>query len=1343
MPSGLEGSGRTTKSSKRKRTSPKASSRNRKVFKESPSESLESSNHTMPIVPPSEIPKKKGTATAVTESASVCESKGTASAKEKGSCTKKQVPGSHETGARELQRLQALLESMGSNMSPSSSASGDDRVSASSLEMMNSLGSLFIAESGGITRLVKGLKSADSKVILSSLEELNELLIMSSDDVVYRLPVDEVVPLLFTHLSSGVDVQRMLFAARIISMILDSGTPQQLRKIPSLPNVRIVSEHVLNIQMVELSDQCVVILSRWSKLTPSMLILGDCLGNVLRNMEIFCVATQHQCMQIVEDLLGSGCEIPSEVLPPVVARLGSLLSHPDVMIVGRVATCWRMAVDLVGTCDAPEMAVAVVEFLIANVCKGSSRLLNGLGALASKSNAIAAYLASDNAFVDFCKTALTDRTLTRSVLALYSAILPAIAFNEDHVLELDAIRASVIPPIYFRETLDSALKAVESTMGSFGLHFALLAGFTDAPWPVHSVLPVVERTLAAAASAVAASAPIPDPAHVLASVALVEIAGSMPIARYGIRESLQKLKGPCRLGKTVTWKALIARDANLCLKSLPKFEIPLSPVVSVKDLLKPAIYTLHELRTKEILPKLDLWITTDLAAVKDALCSSPRYTQYLVSSLVAAVEEELLTDNVLSMVDSVDSVNCVFGDLLSRPIRIALETSGQPALQVMVEPFATVGSLNDFLRSRVCVEEDIETGGMYGMEDEEGEEGIFPHLDDMDEEEGVDISDLTDDFVFQPHFESSSRPSGGEQIVIFRNGQVLDPNLTLLEVFATNSLTPIGPAPSLPAGKLRLIPNQSAPCASSLTVASLLKPAEATPSSSLVKAVWGASHSLTYASVPTMALTGAQEASSVALWTVCKSLEFLAKRIAHLQTRCGSQLLKLIGSIAILSPNSNLVSLRLSEVVERMLASPILLATKQYPSWILQVGELCPALLSEEALRGLFSARFLGMHRSVTARLGSGEKSAVAVVRQKIKLRRDKIIPSAILIMNTYGKAGSGSPCPILEMEFQEEEGTGSGPTSEFYSLVSEALKQEPGMFRKTVDGSLFPEIVAGAAPSAVLEKWRLMGFLVGRALLDSRLLSLEFSPIFWMLVTCDLVNEEWLGLVDPALAHSLELMRGMSDAEMREAHLDAAVMPGCEGIGFYKKKSVQLSRANLDRFIKNVTHTVLSSGIQAQLRAFREAFAEVLPLESLSMWQKMGAISGLLNGAPASFADHWTIPHLTAHINAAHGYTPTSESFQNFISILTQLTEDERVEFIKFVTGSRALPHGGFAGLKPGLTVVKVTKSAEEGPVDSFLPSVMTCANFVKLPQYSCKQVMKSQLIKAIREGQGSFLLS
>ena len=44
---------------------------------------------------------------------------------------------------------------------------------------------------------------------------------------------------------------------------------------------------------------------------------------------------------------------------------------------------------------------------------------------------------------------------------------------------------------------------------------------------------------------------------------------------------------------------------------------------------------------------------------------------------------------------------------------------------------------------------------------------------------------------------------------------------------------------------------------------------------------------------------------------------------------------------------------------------------------------------------------------------------------------------------------------------------------------------------------------------------------------------------------------------------------------------------------------------------------------------------------------------------------------------------------------------------------------------------------------VDGDLPSVMTCANYLKLPPYSSKAVMEARLLFAIREGQGSFDLS
>ena len=45
--------------------------------------------------------------------------------------------------------------------------------------------------------------------------------------------------------------------------------------------------------------------------------------------------------------------------------------------------------------------------------------------------------------------------------------------------------------------------------------------------------------------------------------------------------------------------------------------------------------------------------------------------------------------------------------------------------------------------------------------------------------------------------------------------------------------------------------------------------------------------------------------------------------------------------------------------------------------------------------------------------------------------------------------------------------------------------------------------------------------------------------------------------------------------------------------------------------------------------------------------------------------------------------------------------------------------------------------------PADADLPSVMTCANYIKLPPYSSKEVMRQRLMYAISEGQGSFDLS
>ena len=69
-------------------------------------------------------------------------------------------------------------------------------------------------------------------------------------------------------------------------------------------------------------------------------------------------------------------------------------------------------------------------------------------------------------------------------------------------------------------------------------------------------------------------------------------------------------------------------------------------------------------------------------------------------------------------------------------------------------------------------------------------------------------------------------------------------------------------------------------------------------------------------------------------------------------------------------------------------------------------------------------------------------------------------------------------------------------------------------------------------------------------------------------------------------------------------------------------------------------------------------------------------------------------------------------------------------------------MPVGGLARLVPRLTIVQKRPEGGTSP-DTYLPSVMTCANYLKLPDYSSKEVMRDRLVTAINEGQGCFLLS
>mmetsp|Transcript_15893 Transcript_15893/g.26789 ORF Transcript_15893/g.26789 Transcript_15893/m.26789 type:complete len:114 (-) Transcript_15893:54-395(-) len=106
------------------------------------------------------------------------------------------------------------------------------------------------------------------------------------------------------------------------------------------------------------------------------------------------------------------------------------------------------------------------------------------------------------------------------------------------------------------------------------------------------------------------------------------------------------------------------------------------------------------------------------------------------------------------------------------------------------------------------------------------------------------------------------------------------------------------------------------------------------------------------------------------------------------------------------------------------------------------------------------------------------------------------------------------------------------------------------------------------------------------------------------------------------------------------------------------------------------------------------------------------------------------------------HGFSQSSQQYKDFIRYVTELDSGNRQQFLKFLTGSKRLPIGGFKSLQPPLTIVLKKENAGQDP-NMILPSVMACQNYVKCPKYSSYQVLQERFNFAVKEGQHNFTLS
>jgi len=496
------------------------------------------------------------------------------------------------------------------------------------------------------------------------------------------------------------------------------------------------------------------------------------------------------------------------------------------------------------------------------------------------------------------------------------------------------------------------------------------------------------------------------------------------------------------------------------------------------------------------------------------------------------------------------------------------------------------------------------------------------------------------------------------------------------------------------------------------------------------------------------------------------------------------------------------VCTKLSTKLTQQMQEILIMCSGSMPKWCGQLAAACPFVFPFESRRRLFYCTALGMPRALHWLQHNGAASELAgshhhhrdyeprmgrLQRQKVRISRNKILESAkkVMELNSARKM-------VLEVEFFNEVGTGTGPTLEFYTLVSHELQlRSLGLWRTDpvpagatgeqadrVDAphGLFPAPLKWfGAPEEhahkVKEHFRLLGRLAAKAIQDGRLMDLPLAPAFYRRALRGLpLGMTDLIAVDPTLGRSLARLCALS---RRKAALEATGAPAadvraltldgvpvedlCMSFTFPGEAALELKPGgggcevtidNLPEYVEAVANAVIGDGVAQQVQAFREGFSSILPVEQMQGFSE-GELESLLCGSE----ERWTAEQLVDAIKLDHGYTGSSAPVRHLFEVLEELGAPDQRAFLRFVTGAPRLPPGGLRALNPKLTVVcrhpaggmpaGSTPATGTVAADRDLPSAMTCANFLKLPPFSSKEVLKDRLYYAIREGQCAFDLS
>ncbi|PNJ19728.1 HACE1 isoform 14, partial [Pongo abelii] len=284
-----------------------------------------------------------------------------------------------------------------------------------------------------------------------------------------------------------------------------------------------------------------------------------------------------------------------------------------------------------------------------------------------------------------------------------------------------------------------------------------------------------------------------------------------------------------------------------------------------------------------------------------------------------------------------------------------------------------------------------------------------------------------------------------------------------------------------------------------------------------------------------------------------------------------------------------------------------------------------------------------------------------------------------------------------IAVRFHGEEGMGQGVVREWFDILSnEIVNPDYALFTQSADGTTFQPNSNSYVNPDHLNYFRFAGQILGLALNHRQLVNIYFTRSFYKHILGIPVNYQDVASIDPEYAKNLQWI--------------------------------------LDNDISDL-------GLELTFSVETDVFGamEEVPLKpgggSILVTQNNKEL--LLSGMPEIDVSDWI-----KNTEYTSGYEREDPVIQWFWEVVEDITQEERVLLLQFVTGSSRVPHGGFANIMGGSGLQNFTIAAVPY-TPNLLPTSSTCINMLKLPEYPSKEILKDRLLVALHCGSYGYTMA